>query len=326
VESQQIRHITIPYSKEELIQVWLTERRAGSSAVGTYSFADVDNPELCHAHSELPDEFPPLGEMLEYQRKVRERILDATGCSTHDRRLGRSLWLAFEHEAMHLETFLYMLLHSQRLLPPPGHPKPDFRSLALEAREKRVANQWHRVPEDVVTLGLDDPENDLGPDRYFGWDNERPSRQVAVHGFEAQSRPISNGEYAHFLEVGGSKHLPASWIFDGVNGAQQNGEAHRATNGIHHNGTVEEGQSEPTKAFLNGKFIRTVYGPVPLSHVLDWPVMASYDELAAYAAWAGGRIPTLEETRSLYAYVEAAKEKIGNMPAALISAVNGFVS
>jgi formylglycine-generating enzyme required for sulfatase activity len=37
--------------------------------------------------------------------------------------------------------------------------------------------------------------------------------------------------------------------------------------------------------------------------------MASYNELAGYAKWMGGRIPTIEEVRSLYEYVEDRKSK-----------------
>lgn len=60
---------------------------------------------------------------------------------------------------------------------------------------------------------------------------------------------------------------------------------------------------------MNDKAVRTVYGPVPLSYALDWPVFASYDELLGCAIWMGGRIPTLEEARSIYTYAEQQKER-----------------
>jgi L-histidine Nalpha-methyltransferase / hercynylcysteine S-oxide synthase len=289
------------------------------------SLADVDNPELCHAHSEVPDTWPALDEMLEYQARVRKRILQQIGIADSDRKVGRALWLAFEHEAMHLETFLYMLLQSERILPPPGQAVPDFKAMAAEARQNRIANRWHRVPGSTVTLGLDDPENDHGPDRFFGWDNERPSRKSAVAEFEAQARPISNGEYARFLEQSGHELLPASWSVPDANGTSN------GVNGIlsrsEENGSSGQDASDvPSEDFLNGKFVRTVYGPVPLAYALDWPVMASYDELAAFAKWSDGRIPTFEEARSIYSYVEAAREEAAKVPSSLISAVNGFVT
>ena len=279
---------------------------------------DVDDPSRCHDHSELPDTWPPLDEILLFQNRVRNRVRDLikTGESTGNRKVGRSLWLAFEHDVMHLETFLYMLLHSERILPPPTVPKPDFATLASEARVKSVPNKWISVPAAEITIGLDDPENDDGPDRYFGWDNERPPRKVAVNAFEAQARPITNGEYATYLEAKHIEKLPASWIRMGTSDA--NGT--QTTNGV--NGfTKEATSSSVSEDFLKDKAVRTVYGPIPLEYTLDWPVMASYDELADYASWKDGRIPSMEETRRIYNYVEELKAGVPNN---LISAVNGY--
>lgn len=66
---------------------------------------------------------------------------------------------------------------------------------------------------------------------------------------------------------------------------------------------------------------------VPLKYALDWPVFASYDELAGCASWMGGRIPTFEEARSLYEHVcclkkEQAERKLGKT----VPAVNGYVA
>lgn len=287
------------------------------------SVTDVDNPEVCHDHSEIPDTWPPLKEVLDYQHRVRARIVESlcSGKAYSDHKLGRGLWLAYEHEAMHLETFLYMVLQSERILPPPGQEAPDFKALASQARSKRVQNQWHRIPTSKVKIGLDDPEYDLDHERYFGWDNEKPSRSVVVKEFEAQSRPISNGEYALFLESTHKDSLPASWTTSKVD---EGGTESDGTNGFsdtndHSTNVLDMASS----SFVHDKAVRTVYGLVPLKYALDWPVMASYDELAAYANWTNGRIPTLEEARSLYQYVEAQKSAVEKVPSVLISAVNG---
>ena len=59
---------------------------------------------------------------------------------------------------------------------------------------------------------------------------------------------------------------------------------------------------------------------------LEWSVMASYDELSAYATWSGGRIPTMEEVKSVYAYAEERKMKeVENSLGKTIPAVNGLV-
>lgn len=103
---------------------------------------------------------------------------------------------------------------------------------------------------------------------------------------------------------------PASWAeltleqTDDSNGHEEaNGHSNGYTNG------QTNGNNSLPASFLEGKAIRTVYGLVPLKYALDWPVFASYDELVGCAAWLGGRIPTFEEARSIYAHVDNMKRK-----------------
>jgi len=129
---------------------------------------DVDNPEKCHAHSEIPPSWPPLEEILTYQENIREKVRRFYDGHDIPRKIGRTLWLGFEHEIMHLETLLYMLLQSDKTLPPTTII-PDFQKQAREAQAARVQNEWFEVPEQKVTIGLEDPEDDSGPDNHFGW-------------------------------------------------------------------------------------------------------------------------------------------------------------
>lgn len=129
---------------------------------------DVDNPEHCHAHSEIPDEWPPLDEILTYQDRVRSKVQKIYGEGEIPRAKGRALWIGFEHEIMHLETLLYMLLQSDKTLPP-TIVRPDFEGDAQRAEAARVPNEWFKVPEQRINLGLDDPEDNSGPDGHFGW-------------------------------------------------------------------------------------------------------------------------------------------------------------
>lgn len=129
---------------------------------------DVDNPEHCHAHSEIPDEWPPLPEILAYQDRVRAKIAGLTKGQNIPRDIGRALWIGFEHEIMHLETLLYMLLQSDKTLPPTTFT-PDFKGDAERAKAARVPNQWFEIPEQRIAIGLDDPEDNSGPNHHFGW-------------------------------------------------------------------------------------------------------------------------------------------------------------
>jgi L-histidine Nalpha-methyltransferase / hercynylcysteine S-oxide synthase len=286
---------------------------------------DVDDPEICHDHSEIPETWPPLGDIVRYQKRVRDRIasLIGSGAAESDRKLGRSLWLAFEHEAMHLETYLYMLLQNSKIVSPPESTKPDFEMVDAEAEANSTPNKWFRVPRNKLTMGLEDPENALGTAHYFGWDNEKPPREICVGEFEAQGRPISNGEYVQYLKATGSAAIPASWTVTESKIKQFNGfHNDTAVNGV--NGTHHDRRTCQENDLFRGISVRTVYGPIHLQYARHWPVMASYDELVAYAKWSNGRIPTLEEARSIYSHVDGTKLAIEEeVSSSLISAVNG---
>ncbi|KAI0971375.1 DUF323 domain protein [Xylaria arbuscula] len=278
---------------------------------------DVDNPENCHAHSEIPDEWPQLDDILAYQSRVRTRLssLYDNGAENIPRHIARAIWVGFEHEVMHMETLLYIMVQSDKTLPPPNVPVPDFQSLARDAKLSRVENKWFDIPEQNVTLGLDDPEDDLNFSGHFGWDNEKPRRQVHVHSFQAKGRPITNEEYAHYLYETKKEKCPATWVTEVVE---------HPSNGT--NGHAVARNAGFPASFLQGKFVRTVYGLVPLKYALDWPAFASYDDLAGCAAWMGGRIPTYEEARSIYTHSESMKKKEAeNKLGATVPAVNGHL-
>lgn len=206
-----------------------------------------------------------------------------------NRLLGEALFVGFEHEAMHLETFLYMLLHSEKTLPP-VESEPDFESIFNYARRNEKPNRWFTVPEQSLLVGLDDPDDSAVPTASFGWDNEKPQRKVVVHAFEAQGRPITNGEFAKYLQANNIRNWPASWVSPHLNNKQQFFNGTNCSN------------FQASKNFLSNYAVRTMFGPVSLELAQDWPVIASYDELAGYAKWKGCRLPTYEEARGIYNY------------------------
>lgn len=248
----------------------------------------VDDPSQCHPHSEVPkedDEWPSLDSILAFRDRVRARLrsvyerlesgdLEKQGVPT--RKAQRVLWMTYEHEAFHVETLLYMLIQKvddpNGTRPPPGIPKPDWDALSLQWKRRL---QEESSQESIITLG---PANVwLGHDDYeaedtvpnpssqvseFGWDNEHPKRMQSVAKFTIERRPITNGQYYEFWKSQASNQVPASWVVN--------------------DGSV---------------MIRTLFGLVPLSTALEWPLMASYDELDSFAKSKGGRIPTESELR-----------------------------
>jgi len=303
----------------------LTEATGGNPTEPSYFYKifergidpDVDNPEHCHAHSEIPDSWPALEEILTFQERVRARVINLykSGEVYENAWTARAVWLGFEHEVMHMETLLYMLLQSDRTQPPAVAPKPDFAKLAADANGKDVENEWFDVPAQTIQLGIDDADDGSGPQRHFGWDVEKPARSVKVNALQAKGRPITNAEYARYMSETGKKIIPASWMALPVtNGA--NGHSNGYTNG-----------ETALHDFVHDKAARTVYGPVAMKFALDWPVSASYDELAGCAKYMGGRIPTVEEARSIYHHADDMKKREAlNALGKTIPAVNGYVS
>ncbi|KAG9235815.1 C-type lectin protein [Amylocarpus encephaloides] len=285
---------------------------------------DVDNPDHCHAHSDTPDEWPPLSEILQYQDAVRTKVERIYASPNIPRDVGRALWIGLEHEIMHLETLLYMLLQSDKTLPPTSF-SPDFPRDAQSAGSLRTPNEWFTIPEQKLTIGLNDSEDNSGGDQHFGWDNEKPSREVSVPSFMAKARAITNEEYASYLDANCVTKMPASWAGIKADAPHTNGTSN-GSNGYTNGSANGNGTAALTKRYLEGKSVRTVYGLVPLKYALDWPVFASYDELAGCAAWMGGRIPTADEARSIYEHADGlklkeAEQKLGKA----VPAVNGHL-
>ncbi|KAI9927595.1 hypothetical protein ASPWEDRAFT_62306 [Aspergillus wentii DTO 134E9] len=249
---------------------------------------DVDDPTQCHDHSEVPDSWPTLDAILDYRKKVCARIeaLYKTDKPWTNRTIGRALWIGFEHEALHLETFLWMSILSPNIQPPPG-PKPDFKAMAEKAANERVDNQWFNITPRTFTIGIDDSDrDDDGKDGFFGWDNERNPYDVTVDGFEAQGRPITNGEYATYLvNTSRTDSIPVTWT------------------------RSETPDNKDIESFTNTTTVKTVYGPVPLRLAFDWPVYTPYNDAVAYAEWAGARLPTIHESRSIHMQVEEEKAR-----------------
>jgi formylglycine-generating enzyme required for sulfatase activity len=87
----------------------------------------------------------------------------------------------------------------------------------------------------------------------FGWDNEFGAHSERVPAFSIGKHKVTNGDYLAFVEDGGP--VPHYWL----------------------------------RAGLGWKY-RAFASELPLP--LDWPVYASHNLAAAYAAWAGKRLPT----------------------------------
>lgn len=261
---------------------------------------DMDDPTTCNPHSEVPDEgnWPSVDSILQYQKSVRNRLMrllllwengnymitdESVEWIPSRQNAARVVWMCFEHEAMHLETLLYMLVQSPNFkhphVPPPSWYKQNhlYRSDINKKATLSILNTANMIAFDGanVEIGHDDfeemdkscstPQHKIN----FGWDNEHPKRIIAVLPFEIQSRPITNGEYWSFWTESNYDKLlsPASWFI------KSNEVTHQMPQ------------------------VKTSFGLCEFHSAINWPVQVSCQQAEAYAAWTnnGMRLPTEPE-------------------------------
>jgi ergothioneine biosynthesis protein EgtB len=205
--------------------------------------------------SDRPEDWPSIGEVLSYNRHVRETLDDAD----HDEAL---LHMAREHRLMHAETLAYML-----------HQLPLDRKLvesqAPVAGGGQVRGGTVEIPAGRVTLGQ--PRNGC-----FGWDNEFDAHRTAVGAFAIDRCKVTNADYLEFMNAGGYR--------DRVLWTDEAWQWKTAAN-IEHPVFWKHGGDR--------WLWRGMFDEIPLPP--DWPVYVSHAEASAYAKWAGGRLPTEAE-------------------------------
>ncbi|KAI9268693.1 hypothetical protein BY458DRAFT_475596 [Sporodiniella umbellata] len=244
---------------------------------------DMEDPSKCHAHSEVPAQdcdWPSIESMMLYQKNIRERLMRLLNfwesealavqntswidSNPERKRQARIVWMCFEHEAMHLETLLYMLMQSPNIRAPKVSP-PSWKlnSSPEEVRPLSDAPILNVPAAGTVILGCDDSEaSDFDTSskkiQPFGWDNESPPRVIKdVQSFKIQARTVTNGEYLAYIQNSNLATMPVSWLKE--------------------NGLI---------------YVRTVFGLCPMQAAQHWPVQVSYNEASAYAQAKGGRLPT----------------------------------
>ncbi|KAJ3021905.1 hypothetical protein HKX48_007486 [Thoreauomyces humboldtii] len=259
---------------------------------------DLENPEICHTHSEVPDEWPSVHEVLDYKSRVRDRLRKVLAAHELNpdsvaKRVRRVLWMCYEHEAMHLETLLYMLVQSPTTLPPngvlepiPSHAEPE------PVRMVRVQDA------SIVQTGINDPESDdFAADRNvppaYGWDNEKPVRDLpAPAPYEIQSRMVTISEYVAYLDQVQDRWndvdlIPASW--------GSLGSSTPPTPGSSPNGSTSHSTARGSARFG----LKTPFGIRPLDHFRASPVSLSYNQAFKYACVQGMRLPSENELRTV---------------------------
>ncbi len=224
-------------------ELWISRRLGGAKPI----FPEVDDTYDAFAHER--EERPSL-ELLDptaartYLADVRARslaVLEEIELDAADPLLrgGFAFGLVVQHEQQHVETMLQTIQLSGV-----GHEggRPRVLTGGLGAA---------LVEEGSFVMGTDDEP--------WAYDNERPAHDAETGAFRIDVEPVSNADYAAFLDDGGWDEPPLSWERDG------------------------------------DRWVRCCFGrvePVPPSEPVQH---VSWEEATAYAQWTGKRLPTEAE-------------------------------
>ena len=234
---------------------------------------------------------PTLAQVREYRHNVDLRIaaLCQHGISPD---VASLLELGIQHEQQHQELMLTDLKHllSCNPLSPAYWDAATADSAAVHtgavlAKAEVAALAWHAFAPGVVEIGY--------AGSGFHFDNETPRHRQFIEPFALASRLVSNGEYLAFIADGGYRN-PVHWLADGWDWCQGSGLQQplywQQVDGQWHEFTLFGLQALNLQA--------------PACHL-------SYFEAAAYAQWAGARLPTEAEWEYAASSVPEALAKAG---------------
>ncbi|MCG8548395.1 MAG: ergothioneine biosynthesis protein EgtB, partial [Alphaproteobacteria bacterium] len=210
---------------------------------------------------------PSRAEVQDYRAHVdaaMERLI-RTAPAADWSGIAERITLGLNHEQQHQELLLMDIKHVFSCNP----LAPAYAARPLEMTGGSAPQDWIDVSGAVREIGH--------AGNGFAFDNESPRHPVLVQDFRIASRPVSNGDYLAFVSDEGYRQ-PEHWFMDGI-------ETARA-----------EGWGSPLywREIDGDWFEFTLHGVRPLDP--DAPVThVSYYEAAAYASWAGHRLPTEQE-------------------------------
>ena len=221
---------------------------------------------------------PALVDVLRWRQEIDQRVLAALDGGRLDPARRDVLELGIQHEQQHQELLLTDIKHAlwSNPLAPAYRDHLPVPAASLAPLEHEPG--WIEQVEAIVSIGAAPWPASGGA---FAYDNETPRHRVLLAPHAIAPRPVSNAEYAAFIEDGGYR-TPTLWLSDGWDTAQREGWQRPLY-------WHEDGQREFT---LGGWRVRDPQAPAcHLSHY----------EADACARWAGARLPTEAEWEALAA-------------------------
>jgi ergothioneine biosynthesis protein EgtB len=207
---------------------------------------------------------PTVAEIVRYRAAVDEAMVELISNAPDQQwhELEPLIMLGLNHEQQHQELMLTDLKHvfAQNPL------RPRYRDLPAPPAYQSTDLAWLTVDEGIHETGVRNEE--------FAYDNEYPRHKVLLPAFALASRPVTNAEYLDFIDDDGYSN-PALWLSDGWVALKANAWSAPLY--------WEQRDGEWWHMTLGGMRPVDLYAPV--CHVSQY-------EAAAYASWAGRRLPT----------------------------------
>ena len=208
---------------------------------------------------------PSAAEVIAYRRRVDEAMADLFQTANDAARssIATLIDLGLNHEQQHQELILTDIKHAFFRNP----MFPCYAPPAIAAVNPPAPMRWIDFGGGAVSIGHDGDA--------FAYDNEKPRHEVLLAPYRLASRPTTCGEYLGFIEERGYDR-PRLWLSDGWATACAQGWRAPLYWFKHDDGDW--------RIFtLNG--VKMLDPDEPVAHV-------SLYEAAAYAEWAGKRLPT----------------------------------
>ncbi|MBD0369974.1 MAG: ergothioneine biosynthesis protein EgtB [Pyrinomonadaceae bacterium] len=262
---------------------WLLQRLAGQQPLDEHYeriFDPIKTPR------ESSRNLPTRREMESYLERVRSaalRVLDNARFEDEDPLLRNAyiFHLVLQHEYQHQETLAYLF----HLLEPQKKRRPQANgALERTIESEQAAGEMIRIPAGSFQMGTVWDE--------FAYDNELPVREVYVPAFKIGKRPVTNAEYARFVEAGGYERREF-WSDEGWSHKErENWTAPlywtREGKGWRERGMFEEREFHPHHPVTN----------------------VSWYEAEAYARFAGKRLPTEAEWEKAASWDDEKKRRL----------------
>ncbi len=255
---------------------------------------------------------PSLAQVLAYRSHVEDAVRQFIA------RCDEALWrqaepllvLGLHHEQQHqelIQTDILHALHSNPLLP----AYQPLTAPALHVATAAPASEWVGFAGGAAQVGHPAPARPGLPGAGgagdnacthaladFAFDNEMPRHTVWLAPYQLASHLVSCGEYARFIADGGYRR-PEFWLSDGW--AMVQAQGWQAPLYWH-----EQTSPTGTRWQVYGRHgLQPLDPAAPVSQV-------SFYEAAAYAAWAGARLPTEFEWEAAFGH-PALRQMLGHV-------------